>query len=135
LSIVHVISLCSKPPPNPVVNPGYCHSQSAVTALFPVDVSIDDALEEAAGVLGLPGPPEYDVSMTKDQDWVETIKVRKVKGFANARESTLCLERKFTGPLLNRNRREKGTSTNVILVCTDTIATAKPRRKGTVYVC
>jgi hypothetical protein len=60
-----------------VMNLGCWPPQSAVTALFHVDVSIDGALEEAAGVLGLPGPPEYDVSMTKDQDWVETIKVRK----------------------------------------------------------
>ncbi|GAQ78479.1 similar to ribosomal protein L11 methyltransferase [Klebsormidium nitens] len=48
--------------------------KSAVTALFPADVSIKEALEEAAEILGLPGPPQYDVSMTKDQDWVETIK-------------------------------------------------------------
>lgn len=46
-----------------------------MTALFPLDVSIKEALEEAAEILGLPGPPQYDVSMTKDQDWVETIKV------------------------------------------------------------
>lgn len=64
----------------PCHNPGYPPLQSALTALFPVDVSIVGALEEAAGVLGLPGPPEYDVSMTKDQDWVETIKVRKGQG-------------------------------------------------------